>query len=99
MKALVKKKAEPGLWMEEVAVPEVGPNDVLIRVRKAAICGTDIHIYSWDEWSKRTIKTPLTRSPNLNPVTAEPTCAISPMNSWPMAIGTGIVFWLHSSQL
>ena len=60
MKALVKKKAEPGLWMEEVAVPEVGPNDVLIRVRKAAICGTDIHIYSWDEWSQKTVPVPIT---------------------------------------
>jgi threonine 3-dehydrogenase len=60
MKALVKKKAEPGLWMEEVPVPEVGPNDVLIRVRKAAICGTDIHIYNWDEWAQKTVPVPLT---------------------------------------
>ncbi|HEY8208215.1 MAG TPA: L-threonine 3-dehydrogenase [Myxococcaceae bacterium] len=60
MKALVKKKAEPGLWMEEVPVPDVGPNDVLIRVRKAAICGTDIHIYSWDEWAQKTVPVPLT---------------------------------------
>ncbi|HVE85771.1 MAG TPA: alcohol dehydrogenase catalytic domain-containing protein, partial [Myxococcales bacterium] len=60
MKALVKKKAEPGLWMEEVPVPEVGPNDVLIRVRKAAICGTDIHIYGWDEWSQKTVPVPIT---------------------------------------
>jgi len=60
VKALVKRKAEPGLWMEEVPVPEVGPNDVLIRVRKAAICGTDIHIYNWDEWSQKTVPVPIT---------------------------------------
>ncbi|MGQ0505195.1 MAG: L-threonine 3-dehydrogenase [Myxococcaceae bacterium] len=59
MRALVKTKAEPGIWMQDVPVPEIGPNDLLIKVRKAAICGTDIHIFSWDDWSKRTIKTPL----------------------------------------
>lgn len=60
MKALVKKSAEPGLWMEEVPVPEVGPEDVLIKVRKTAICGTDVHIYKWDDWSRRTVRTPMT---------------------------------------
>jgi threonine 3-dehydrogenase len=60
MKALVKSKAEPGLWMEEVPVPEIGINDVLIRVRKASICGTDVHIMKWDDWAKRTIKVPMT---------------------------------------
>ncbi len=59
MRALVKSKREPGLWMEDVPKPEVGPNDVLIKVRKTGICGTDIHIYNWDEWSQRTIKTPM----------------------------------------
>ena len=47
MKALVKKYAEPGIWMEEVPMPEVGVNDVLIKVKKAAICGTDLHMYKW----------------------------------------------------
>jgi threonine 3-dehydrogenase len=56
MKALVKRKPEPGIWMEEVPVPAVGTNEVLIRVEKAAICGTDLHIYKWDDWSQRTIK-------------------------------------------
>jgi threonine 3-dehydrogenase len=60
MRALVKAKAEPGLWMEEVPVPEVGPMDVLIRVKKTAICGTDLHIYKWDSWSQRTIPVPMT---------------------------------------
>ena len=55
MKALVKSKPEKGIWMEEVEVPEVGPNDVLIKVSKTAICGTDLHIYKWDEWAQKTI--------------------------------------------
>ncbi len=56
MKALVKREAAPGIWMEQVPVPECGPNDVLIKLEKTAICGTDLHIYRWDEWSQRTIK-------------------------------------------
>jgi len=59
MRALVKAKAEPGLWMEELPVPEIGPNDVLIRVKKTGICGTDLHIYNWDPWSERTIQVPM----------------------------------------
>ncbi|MGV3624397.1 MAG: L-threonine 3-dehydrogenase [Archangium sp.] len=59
MRALVKAKREPGLWMEDVPKPEVGHNDVLIKVQKTGICGTDVHIYNWDEWSQRTIKTPM----------------------------------------
>ncbi len=59
MKAIVKSKPERGLWMEEIPIPKVGHNNVLIRIKKAAICGTDLHIYKWDEWAKNTIKTPL----------------------------------------
>src|SRR5689334_10539942 len=59
MKALVKKKAEPGLWLEEVAIPEVGINDVLIRVHKSSICGTDLHIYDWDSWAQKTVPIPM----------------------------------------
>lgn len=55
MKALVKAKAEPGLWLQEVPEPVMGHNDVLIRVKKTAICGTDVHIYKWDEWAQHTI--------------------------------------------
>ncbi len=55
MKALVKAKPEVGLWMQERAVPEIGPEDVLIRVRKTGICGTDIHIWNWDDWAARTV--------------------------------------------
>ena len=59
MQALVKKKAEPGLWLEEVPTPEIGINDVLIRVDRAAICGTDLHILEWDAWAQRTIPVPM----------------------------------------
>ncbi|MEK1888918.1 MAG: L-threonine 3-dehydrogenase [Phyllobacterium sp.] len=59
MKALVKAKAEPGIWMERVPVPEPGPNDVLIKVKKSAICGTDVHIYNWDKWAQATIPIPM----------------------------------------
>ena len=59
MKALVKSKREPGLWLEEVPVPEIGINDVLIHVDRTAICGTDVHIYDWDEWAQKTIPVPM----------------------------------------
>jgi len=59
MKALVKAKAEPGIWMEDLPAPKVGHNDVLIEVGKTAICGTDIHIYHWDEWARQTIPVPM----------------------------------------
>ena len=59
MKALVKSRAEPGIWMEDVAKPTIGPNDLLIRVHYASICGTDLHIVNWDAWAQRTIKVPL----------------------------------------
>ena len=55
MKALVKAKAEPGIWMAAVARPQIGPNDVLIRMQKTAICGTDMHIYHWDAWAQRNV--------------------------------------------
>ncbi|MEK9524168.1 L-threonine 3-dehydrogenase [Streptomyces sp. adm13(2018)] len=60
MKALVKLKAEPGLWLTDVPEPETGPGDVLIRVKRTGICGTDLHIRSWDGWAQKTIATPLT---------------------------------------
>ncbi len=60
MKALVKSRREPGIWMEDVPIPGVGHNDVLIKIRKTAICGTDVHIFNWDEWSQATIPVPMT---------------------------------------
>ena len=60
MKALIKQKAAPGVWMADVPKPTIGPNDVLVKIRKTAICGTDMHIYHWDEWAQRTIPVPMT---------------------------------------
>jgi threonine 3-dehydrogenase len=60
MRALVKRERAPGLWLEEVAIPEVGINDVLIKIRKTSICGTDVHIWNWDAWAQKTIPVPMT---------------------------------------
>jgi len=59
MKALVKRRAEPGLWLEDVPAPVMGINDVLIRVLRTGICGTDLHIYDWDAWAQKTVPVPL----------------------------------------
>ena len=60
MRALVKEKPEPGLWLEQQPVPKIGPDDVLVKVHKTGICGTDVHIFNWDEWARKTIPTPMT---------------------------------------
>jgi len=59
MKALVKSRAEPGLWLEDVPEPAIGINDVLVRVRYTGICGTDVHIFQWDDWAQKTIPVPM----------------------------------------
>jgi threonine 3-dehydrogenase len=59
MKALIKKESKPGLWLEDVAEPKIGINDVLIRVDRTGICGTDLHVYEWDSWAQKTIPVPL----------------------------------------
>lgn len=59
MKALVKKYAEPGLWLDDIPEPKYGINDVLIKVKKTGICGTDLHIYKWDAWAQKTIPVPM----------------------------------------
>jgi threonine 3-dehydrogenase len=59
MRALVKKHPEPGLWLEDVPIPQPGINDVLIKIHKTAICGTDVHIWNWDAWAQRTIPVPM----------------------------------------
>ena len=59
MKALVKQQAAPGIWLEDIPEPKVGPNDVLIKIAKTAICGTDMHIYKWDAWAQKTIPVPM----------------------------------------
>lgn len=53
IKALSKLKAEEGIWMTEVEKPQIGHNDILIKIKKTSICGTDVHIYNWDEWSQK----------------------------------------------
>ena len=64
MKALVKAKAERGIWMEDIDTPKVGHNDVLIKVNRTAICGTDIHIFKWDDWAQATIPVPMAVDPD-----------------------------------
>lgn len=59
MKALVKAKREPGIWLEDRPIPDIGPEDVLVKVHKTGICGTDIHIYNWDDWAQKTIPVPM----------------------------------------
>jgi threonine 3-dehydrogenase len=59
MKALVKAERAPGIWLKEIPEPKLGANDVRIRIRKTAICGTDMHIYSWDAWAQKTIPVPM----------------------------------------
>lgn len=59
MKCLMKRHKKPGLWLEEADIPEPGPNDIRIKITKTAICGTDLHIYNWDEWSQKTIPVPM----------------------------------------
>ena len=59
MKALVKKEASPGIWLDDIPEPKVGPNDVLIEIDRTAICGTDMHIYKWDAWAQKTIPVPM----------------------------------------
>ena len=60
MRALMKAKPQEGIWLADTSKPEIGPNDVLIKVKKTAICGTDVHIYNWDEWAQKTIPVPMT---------------------------------------
>ena len=59
MKCLMKRESKPGLWMETTEIPEVDPNSLLIKIKKTAICGTDLHIYNWDDWSEKTIPVPM----------------------------------------
>ena len=59
MKALVKTKAEQGIWLQDMPEPTCGNNDVIVKIHKTAICGTDIHIYNWDEWAQKTIPVPM----------------------------------------
>ncbi|WP_293013372.1 L-threonine 3-dehydrogenase [Paracoccus sp. (in: a-proteobacteria)] len=77
MKALVKARPEPGLWMEQVPVPEPRPGEVLIRVGKSAICGTDVHIWNWDAWAAQTVPVPLVTGHEFSGVIADTGSAVT----------------------
>ena len=89
MKALVKKYAKEGLWLEDVPVPEVGNNDVLVKIQKTAICGTDIHIYNWDEWAQKTIPVPMTIGHEFAGVVAELGANVEGVNIGDVVSGEG----------
>jgi len=89
MKALVKKHAKEGLWLEEVPIPEVGNNDVLIKIEKTAICGTDVHIYNWDDWAQRTIKVPMTIGHEFAGVVVEKGANVAEINVGDVVSGEG----------
>jgi len=89
MKALVKKHAKQGLWLEDVPLPEVGNNDVLIKIQKTAICGTDIHIYNWDEWAQKTIPVPMTIGHEFAGVVAEIGSNVTELNVGDIVSGEG----------
>jgi len=77
LKALVKSQPEPGIWLAEVPTPDVGPNDLLVRVQRASICGTDIHIYNWDEWSRKTVPVPMVIGHEMMGVVADTGAAVT----------------------
>lgn len=89
MKALVKKYAKEGLWLEEVPVPEIGNNDVLVKIQKTAICGTDVHIYNWDEWAQKTIPVPMTVGHEFAGVIVEMGANVTELNIGDVVTGEG----------
>ncbi|AXC51059.1 L-threonine 3-dehydrogenase [Paracoccus suum] len=95
MRALVKARPEPGLWMEEVPVPEPGPNDVLIRVGKSAICGTDVHIWNWDAWAAKTVPVPLVTGHEFSGTIAEVGAAVTRFHPGQRVSGEGHITCGH----
>ncbi len=89
MKALVKKYAQEGLWMDEVPIPKIGSDEVLVKIQKTAICGTDVHIYNWDEWAQKTIKTPMTIGHEFAGVIAELGSNVTDLNLGDIVSGEG----------
>ena len=89
MKAIVKARPEPGLWMQEVPLPEPGPTDVLIRVHKTAICGTDVHIWNWDNWARATVPVPLVVGHEFFGVVAETGSAVTRFRAGQRVSGEG----------
>ena len=89
MKALVKKEAKEGLWLDEVPVPTIGNNDVLVKIQKTAICGTDVHISNWDEWAQKTIPVPMTIGHEFAGVIAEMGANVTELNIGDVVSGEG----------
>jgi len=96
MKALVKAKAEPGLWLEDQPVPTIGPDEVLVKVHKTGICGTDIHIFNWDDWAKRTIPVPLVVGHEYSGEIAEVGANVRDLRVGQRVSGEGHVIGMHS---
>ena len=96
MKALVKAKAEEGLWMMDQPEPKVGPDEVLVKVHKTGICGTDIHIYNWDAWAQRTIPVPLVVGHEYSGEIAELGANVRGLKVGQRVSGEGHVIGMHS---
>jgi threonine 3-dehydrogenase len=96
MKALVKSKSEPGLWLEEASRPVPGPDEVLVKVRKTGICGTDIHIYNWDEWAQRTVPVPMVVGHEYAGEIAELGANVRDLKIGQRVSGEGHVIGMHS---
>jgi threonine 3-dehydrogenase len=96
MKALVKAKDEPGLWLRDVPVPAIGSDEVLIRVKKTGICGTDIHIYAWDDWARKTVPVPMVVGHEYAGEIAELGSAVRDLAIGQRVSGEGHVIGMHS---
>ncbi len=96
MKALVKAQAAPGLWLQDQPIPTIGPDEVLVKVRKTGICGTDIHIYNWDEWAQRTIPVPMVVGHEYSGEIAELGANVRDLHVGQRVSGEGHVIGMHS---
>ncbi|MFN3644267.1 MAG: L-threonine 3-dehydrogenase [Gemmobacter sp.] len=98
MRALVKARPEPGIWMEDRPIPAIGPDDVLIRVRKTGICGTDIHIWAWDDWARRTVPVPLVTGHEFAGEIVERGANVTDLTVGQRCSGEGHLIGRHSRQ-
>ncbi len=96
MRALVKEKAEPGLWLSDEPKPEIGPKDVLIRVRRTGVCGTDLHIYNWDDWASKTVPVPMIVGHEYAGEVVETGAAVDTVKVGQRVSGEGHVIGMHS---
>lgn len=96
MRALVKQKAEPGLWLSDEPKPEIGPKDVLIRVRRTGVCGTDLHIYNWDDWARKTVPVPMIVGHEYAGEVVETGAAVDTVTVGQRVSGEGHVIGMHS---